>query len=167
MHEYIHAVDQCFERIGDGRLALKLECLSGLVTKHPQATIRYIEMNCQMAYSQSGLLKVPYVLALMYEKELGDDSLAKYVWKIAEEIGATDLLTQLPYAESLEAAKAEPPEAEAARRWWEETGVEVSACDRCDRGLRRGEGYLIQRGEKSVELLCRSCFDRLHTTANL
>jgi hypothetical protein len=159
MRAYMTEVDKCFERIEGRRLAMNPECLRPLVSRSPEATYRYVEMYCAMAYAQPSFLKIPYVLALLYDDEHNDKRLVDLVWKTANEIGGTEILQQISFAK-MDDLKKEPPERDAARNWWEEIGSQETTCDVCDERLRRGEGFLIESADKKRELLCRRCFDR-------
>ncbi len=57
-------------------------------------------------------------------------------------------------------AKARRLGARLAREWWDASpDRSVGICDRCNRDIPRGEGYLCPQGSLgSADLLCRWCF---------
>ena len=162
VNKFIRAVDECFKRIGNQRLALDVEKLSELVAETPLIAARYVEAHCMGAYSQPSLIKVPFIIATILKLKHSMPEPLALVEKTAEQIGAADLLSRIPIAADESVFRAEGPERDAAKRWWDAVNLNVTTCDGCDNPVRRGQGFAVPSSSGSgagIDLLCQSCFD--------
>ena len=161
-NQFVEAVDQCFQRIGNQRLALDVSKLKAVIKASPRQATRYVEVNCMAAYAQSTLIKTPYIVAIILDREHSTPDPLALVMKTAEEIGATDLLSQIPVAREVGHFRSDGPEREAARKWWDSVDLDSTSCDRCVKRLQRGEGFSVPPSAgtgEGFDLVCQSCFD--------
>lgn len=170
IREFSQEFEKCYQRIGNGRVAMDSTCLVNLINSRPKEAKRFIEIYCTLAQSQPGYLQTAYLVATAYSFALKDDSLLEIVKKRVEELDAFEYIKSISTFMTLEEAKAIPPERTAAIEWWKKSGREDGSCDHCSKRLRKGEGYLIkdqvaylgdQRVDLGDEVICQDCFNKL------
>jgi hypothetical protein len=161
-HKFGEAVEECFQRIGNQRLALDVQKLKTVVGKSPHQAVRYVEIYCAAAHSQPTLIKIPYIIATILDREHSMSEPLVLVKETAKQVGATDDLSRLPIATDVSLFRTDGPERDAARKWWDSVDLEETSCDRCDKRLRRGQGFSVPPTAGTgagFDLICQSCFD--------
>ena len=160
--KFIHAVEGCFQKIGNQRLSLDVGKLSALIAASPQVAARYVEVCALGAYSQPAQIKVPFIIATILQENHSMSEPLALVQETAEQIGAVHLLAQIPMARTNESFRSDGPERDAAKQWWDTIDLDATSCDRCDKRLRRGQGFVVPSASGSgagFDLICQSCFD--------
>lgn len=170
IREFSQEFEKCYQRIGNGKVAMDSTYLANLIRAKPKEAKRFIEIYCMLAQSQPGYLQPAYLVATAYSFVLQDNSMLEIVKQRVEELDAFEYIKSIATFKSLDEAKAIPPERTAAIEWWKNSGREDGSCDHCAKRLRKGEGYLIkdqvvylgdQRVELGDEVICQDCFNKL------
>lgn len=170
IREFSQEFEKCYQRLGNGRVGMDTVCLVNLVKAKSHETKRFIEIYCQLAQSQPGYLQTAYIVAGAYSFVFKDDSMLDMVKYRVAELDAFEYIKSVSFFETLDEAKAMPPERTAAIEWWKTSGQEEGRCDHCAIRLRKGEGYMItdqvvylgdQRVELGDEIICQNCFNKL------
>lgn len=167
LRTFNEGLDKCMKKLGGGRIFMDTTCVRSVVRANKEAAYRYVKLHLMLAQSQPGYVQLAFSIATAYQIEFQDDTLVQMVMNTVKELGAEKHLSSIGVAKNFEEATTEPPEREAARAWWRTTGRADGKCDRCNRPLRRGEGYLVSghavmvggtRFEMGDELICQECF---------
>jgi hypothetical protein len=160
--------DGCMKRVGHGQVAVDSLALRALVRDEPEVTTRVTELYCLMAASNPAYFQGAMGLATAYLVEFKDRRLVEMVNERVKSAGAEEWLSKIQTGQPADQTPASvPPEREAAKRWWTQTGRQEGNCDGCNRHMKRGEGYQVRGpvykfGQSTIDvgecIICESCF---------
>jgi hypothetical protein len=167
-----NAIDACIEHVASGGVRVDATGIRTAVRERRAAAERYIELLCLAAATNPSVVQSAVWIATAYQVEFSDAAPLQKVLETAKATGGETWLRRMgtPARPGDYVPLEERPERKAAKDWWRSNKKQDAICDKCNRRIQRGEGFVIE-GRKMMlgdrlldmgkDLFCENCFREL------